>query len=144
MEYLVLYIISMVFAIYMKNTFSLSKKSIIELAVLPLLIPVLLVALVEIGSKHNNLEELLFFPFAVIIAVLLSLPLVLIPAVLITKLKEDYKKKPVLFFIFSTLIGGLSLSIFGDWEPIVVGMLLAFFSVLIQYVFLDKKNRIKT
>jgi len=91
------------------------------------------------------LEDFIYLPFqlplAVLFGVLFFLPLLLIPATVIVKLKQDYKEQPVILFLFSTLMGGLILSITGKWEMIIIGMLFALVSVLIQYYFLDKNRK---
>jgi len=144
MEYLLLYVFSIVFATYMKNKFVLNQREIIELVVLPILMPLALGVLVEF--KTLSLEDFIYLPLqlplAVLFGVLFFLPLLLIPATVIVKLKQDYKEQPLILFFFSTLMGGLILSITGNWEMIIIGMLFALVSVLIQYYFLDKNRKL--
>jgi len=143
MEYLLLYVFSIIFTIYMKNKFVLNQREIIELVVLPILMPLTLGILVEF--KTFSLEDFIYLPLqlplTVLFGVLFFLPLLLIPAAVIVKLKQDYKEQPLILFLLSTLMGGLILSITGKWEMIIIGMLFALVSVLIQYYFLDKNRK---
>jgi len=135
MFYLVFYLFSIGFYSYMRKKFNLNKREIVELMLLVMLIP----STLGVVSEMSNPFELLQIPLVMLFGLLFALPFVLLPVVLIVRFKQLFNHRPLWLFSFSTFVGGMSLSVFGDFVPIFVGMSLGLFSVVMHYFILKNK-----
>ena len=93
----------------------------------------------------DTLLALIGLPILLAFVVAVMYPILLIPALLILILKQNYGDKPMLFFFLSTVIGGLILSLVSlEIEYILTGMFFALLSVLTQYYYFDKKREVRS
>ena len=146
MGYLLIYIITTVIGYFVVEKFDLNRREIMELLLLPLVMPGVLTFVVKILTVENFISSetllgLLVSPILLLIIVIVVLPILLVPTLLILIMKKNYKNQPIVFFFISSLIGGLIASLIAlEIEVILTGIILALFSVMIQYFYFDKKR----
>ena len=146
MGYLLIYIITTVIGYFVVEKFDLNRREIMELLLLPLVMPGVLTFVVKILTVENFISSetllgLLVSPILLLIIVIVVLPILLVPTLLILIMKKNYKNQPIVFFFISSLIGGLIASLIAlEIEVILTGIILALFSVMIQYYYFDKKR----
>jgi hypothetical protein len=134
---------------YITNKFNFNYREVIELVALPIAIPMLGMVFITVLTDGtlftgDTLLGIISLPLLLAVVVAVLYPLLLLPALLILRLKQNYGDNHIVFFLLSALIGGFTLSMVSlELEVILTGMILTLLSVLTQYYYFDKKREIE-